>query len=206
MKAKEKIVQAAIELFNTHCSTTITTNHIAAKAEVSPGSLYYHFRNKEEIIRYIHSELIQPILPEPMELPPEQLDQAIIFLDERINCLFQSIWKYRFFPRERSILMNNDPVLKKEEQKFHERQITHLSEKITHFMTIGVFKEMSESTLRFFTCSYLILGQNWQVFLELEQNEMTEQIWEEGLQLIRFNLKPYLTPIASQYFQEKYAI
>lgn len=53
MKTRDKIVYAALELFNEHGERSITTNHIAEYIEISPGNLYYHFRNKQEIVRDI---------------------------------------------------------------------------------------------------------------------------------------------------------
>ncbi|HGY0963944.1 TPA: TetR/AcrR family transcriptional regulator, partial [Vibrio cholerae] len=53
MKTKDRIVHAALELFNQQGERNITTNHIAAHIEISPGNLYYHFRNKQEIVRDI---------------------------------------------------------------------------------------------------------------------------------------------------------
>ena len=53
MKTRDKIVYAALELFNEHGERSITTNHIAEHIEISPGNLYYHFRNKQEIVRDI---------------------------------------------------------------------------------------------------------------------------------------------------------
>ena len=53
MKTKDRIIQAAVELFNAQGEQNVTTNHIAAHLSMGPGNLYYHFRNKEDIIRAI---------------------------------------------------------------------------------------------------------------------------------------------------------
>src|SRR5687768_18251967 len=48
---KDRIVTAAVELFNASSVGAVTTNHIAAHLGISPGNLYYHYANKEEIVR-----------------------------------------------------------------------------------------------------------------------------------------------------------
>ena len=53
IKTYDRIVQESLKLFNEHGERTITTNHIAAHLGISPGNLYYHFRNKEEIVYQI---------------------------------------------------------------------------------------------------------------------------------------------------------
>ena len=67
MKTRDKIVLAALELFNRDGERNITTNHIAAHIDISPGNLYYHFRNKQEIVREIFSlystELLERFTP-----------------------------------------------------------------------------------------------------------------------------------------------
>ena len=45
----EAILTAAIDLFNKSGTAAISTNHIAAAAGISPGNLYYHFKNKEDL-------------------------------------------------------------------------------------------------------------------------------------------------------------
>lgn len=47
---KDRIASAAVELFNASGVGPVTTNHIAAHLGISPGNLYYHFANKEEIL------------------------------------------------------------------------------------------------------------------------------------------------------------
>ncbi|MGR5456657.1 TetR/AcrR family transcriptional regulator, partial [Vibrio alfacsensis] len=67
MKTRDKIVYAALDLFNLDGERNVTTNHIAAHIEISPGNLYYHFRNKQEIVREIFAlysqELIERFTP-----------------------------------------------------------------------------------------------------------------------------------------------
>ena len=50
-KNRERILEASILLFNEMGVVAITTNHIADNLKISPGNLYFHFRNKEEIVR-----------------------------------------------------------------------------------------------------------------------------------------------------------
>ena len=44
--AKERILQAALELFAEHGYTTTTMRSIAARAEVAPSHAYYYFSGK----------------------------------------------------------------------------------------------------------------------------------------------------------------
>ena len=47
---RERILISSIDLFNQSGVVAVTTNHIASHLGISPGNLYFHFRNKEEIV------------------------------------------------------------------------------------------------------------------------------------------------------------
>ena len=48
-KTKEKILQAAIDLLKTGNYQTMTSANMAAKADISEGSIYRYFKNKKDI-------------------------------------------------------------------------------------------------------------------------------------------------------------
>ena len=72
MSTREKILDTALTLFNNEGTSAVSTNHIAEAAGISPGNLYYHFRNKEEIIRGLFERLFAAN-DKAFNLPKDQL-------------------------------------------------------------------------------------------------------------------------------------
>ena len=70
-KTKDRILQISLQLFNERGERSVTTNHIAAELGISPGNLYYHFRNKQEIIKELALQYQKETL-EMLALPPER--------------------------------------------------------------------------------------------------------------------------------------
>ncbi len=97
MKTRDKIVYAALELFNQHGERNITTNHIADYIEISPGNLYYHFRNKQEIVREIFALYSAELLERFTPIQGSQ--ESLTMLKSYLDSIFTLMWKYRFSTR-----------------------------------------------------------------------------------------------------------
>ena len=106
LKKRDLILHIALRLFNEQGSYKVTTNHIAAEMGISPGNLYYHFKNKEHIIRELLAGLIAEF--DALVRPPEQGAAGLDMLVRTIETAADLIYAYRFIYVELAALMTRD--------------------------------------------------------------------------------------------------
>ena len=58
---KQKILKAAIQLFNDNGMANVRLQQIADEIGISPGNLAYHFKNKEAIIDSVQEDLLEQV-------------------------------------------------------------------------------------------------------------------------------------------------
>jgi AcrR family transcriptional regulator len=106
---RERIVEASLALFNERGTRNVTTNHIAAHLSISPGNLYYHFRNKEEIIRTIYPRFDEAVRA-AIVLPERGMITAVD-VGRYHRAGIEALWEFRFLTRDPNDLTVRDPVL-----------------------------------------------------------------------------------------------
>jgi AcrR family transcriptional regulator len=97
-QTRQRILDTALTMFNAQGEPNVTTNHIADELEISPGNLYYHFRNKDDIIEQLFArfeERMDAALSAPEGRLPGLED---IWL--QLHLVFECIWDYRFLHRD----------------------------------------------------------------------------------------------------------
>jgi AcrR family transcriptional regulator len=95
---RQRILDTSLAMFNGQGEPNVTTNHIADELEISPGNLYYHFRNKDDIIEQLfqrYEERMDSALLAPEGRLPNLED---IWL--QLHMVFECIWDYRFLYRD----------------------------------------------------------------------------------------------------------
>jgi AcrR family transcriptional regulator len=124
-QTRQRILDTSLAMFNTQGEPNVTTNHIADELEISPGNLYYHFRNKDDIIEQLfvrYEERMDSALAAPSGRLPELED---IWL--QLHLVFECIWDYRFLYRDlveilsrnRRIRLRFARILKRADDRAH---------------------------------------------------------------------------------------
>jgi len=108
-RTRERILETALVLFNRLGEPHVTTADIADELNISPGNLYYHFRNKDEIIGLLFSELDASLAP--LFAGPSSRDADVEDLWLFMHLLFERVFEYRFFFRDLDEITSRDRKL-----------------------------------------------------------------------------------------------
>jgi AcrR family transcriptional regulator len=111
METKEAILSTALLLFNRDGASSVSTRHIADEMKISPGNLYYHYRNREEIVRVLMERMIGEF--NTMFTIGDMADGPMPLAAKLVEIPVKVMYQYRFFYMEPVILLERDPVLKK---------------------------------------------------------------------------------------------
>lgn len=206
MKTRDKIIQASIELFNDQGERNVTTNHIAAHLGISPGNLYYHFRNKEDIILSIYEEYARNLLLDTFpQVNPETkpLDTIILYMD----AVFQALMKFRFFYANLPVLLAKNPQL---HEKYVEVQHTiskRLSEMLESLRESGMM-QFEDDELADIVSILRLINTFWLSFYQTqnENTEINDSVFFDGVLKILVLIRPYMTESAKADFFEAKAM
>ncbi|HEX2390347.1 MAG TPA: TetR/AcrR family transcriptional regulator [Casimicrobiaceae bacterium] len=108
-RTRERILETALALFNAAGEPHVTTADIADEMNISPGNLYYHFRNKADIIGDLYDAFeasMAPLLAGPSAGTADVEDFWLF-----IHVLFERMWAYRFFFRDLDEIASLDAAL-----------------------------------------------------------------------------------------------
>jgi len=192
MGTKERIVGAARRLFNERGTAAVSTNHIAEEAGISPGNLYYHFRNKEEIIRAIFGRMMAAW----EVMGGLQQDRAPTLTDLRgmLEETYSVLWGYRFFYREFVALLRRDPELGRSYREVREGGLANTEFLLGSFVAGGILREPEDAeALPDLAKLFWLIVEFWLPFVEMGEEAVGPERSREGVGLMMRILKPYMT-------------
>ena len=187
LKTKERILQLSLQLFNERGERSVTTNHIAAELNMSPGNLYYHFRNKSEIIKEL-MEQYQGETLQMLALPDDRLLDA----NDKIRyfqVLSSQLWAYRFLHRDVYHLVENNEDFRKMYPRFA-GQVMQQGQKIYQAFVDAGLMQMTSSEIEALIINLWIVLTNWTNFLYMsgqitDSNTLEEKwVWQALRQMV----------------------
>lgn len=164
MKTRDKILLCSLDLFNERGERNVTTNHIAAHLAISPGNLYYHFRNKSDIIYEIFQEY-EKLVNYYLEIPDDRplgLEDMMFYLES----VFDGLWSYRFFHRDLEFLLDNDERLRDDYRRFTSRCLTAIKQIFSGLTEGGLFQYQPDELKDAMSLNVWLVITNWMAFLK----------------------------------------
>ena len=194
MKTKERILLGALDLFNLDAATEVTTNDLARGLNMSPGNLYFHYKNKEQIIRELFKRLAQETAqiwkPQAKYAKNNERMQMVEFIDSNL----QLYWKYRFFHRELYTLRKVDPELSKLWRAHLKKMSRWMIVLHKHWVRSGVMTPIqSKYEMEFLGELLFVASNSFMQFFETVDRSPNQRTIDKARRHIMRMLMPYLS-------------
>jgi len=108
-RTRERILELSLALFNDFGEPNTTTTIIADEMNISPGNLYYHFRNKDEIVNSIFADFEKQM--DGLLAMPGQRKVSVEDVWLYLHLVFELMWKYRFIYRDLNDLLSRNRII-----------------------------------------------------------------------------------------------
>ena len=194
MSNRDRILDLALTLMNEEGAEAANTTRIAAALGISPGNLYYHFRNKEEIVRVLFEALeieFRAVLVEDVGPPIVPVRFAAFYLRS-----FDLAWRYRFFFGGLLGLLRRDEELAARYRALQDWALVELERIAGQLVKDGsMSRPRGREGLRSVALNTWLIWMNWIRFLQISGKDVIQPSdMAAGASQLFDVLAPYLDP------------
>ena len=186
---RQRILDAALAMFNSQGEPHVTTNHIADELEISPGNLYYHFRNKDDIIEQLfarYEERMDAALTPPTDRLPGLED---IWL--QLHLVFECIWDYRFLYRDLVDILSRNRRLRLRFARILKRAADNATSGMRGLVQAGVMRA-SAAEVEATATNILVLATFWLNYASVRGDKDENEAIRRGIVQVMMLLSPLL--------------
>ncbi|MEO8877090.1 MAG: TetR/AcrR family transcriptional regulator [Polyangiaceae bacterium] len=190
LSTKDRVLHMAVRMFNRQGTSAVTTNHIAAELGMSPGNLYYHYRNKEDVVRAAFDAMndeADALWEKPFG--PAGIDVARL-LEGNLR-LFE---RYAFFARELPSLLHADETLRKRYQNIAHRRRAEVEKALAWMCESQMMKDPGEEARGRLVDACWVFSLNWLGYAEISGEKIGAASVRRGGQIVLEILRPHLVP------------
>jgi AcrR family transcriptional regulator len=190
------ILESGLRLFNEEGVAKVSTNRIAATLDISPGNLYYHFKNREQIVEWLIRRLDERLIG------IMSASAAVVALDEMwlvLHLMFEAIHDYRFIYRDVDYLMSASPKIAERVQHITVRQLSSVRDMCHSLARASVILAKSDE-MDSLALQMTFTTTCWLTFVRLlpKRGARSQDAGYAAYQALTL-LAPYLEPQARAY-------
>ena len=192
-KTRERILEAALMLFNRFGEPNVTVSAIAADIGISHGNLYYHYPSKERIVEDLFRDFrrdIERTLAAPNGHPPHAEDVWLF-----LHLMFEAIFRYRFLYRDLNELLYRHHSIEKYFQEIVAHQIETAKTILKRLAEAGAM-QATPSEIETLAENMTIIATYWlsYAFVRNPREQQDAGTLTRGIAHILSLASPYLEP------------
>ncbi|MDR6588261.1 TetR/AcrR family transcriptional regulator [Agrobacterium tumefaciens] len=193
---RQRILDAALVLFNERGPDHVTTAEIARAVEINEGNLYYHFRTKEALFLALFARFEADALAIVGKIDGADEAAAATYAGF-LRLWFSLVWDYRFLFRDLVGLISSAPALVEPVQTISAAMRLAVGDIVARMEKAGLAVIPEEERSAVLT-NLWIVSTYWAAYLNLQEGitEFGSQQLDWGLEQISSLFRPYLSPEA----------
>jgi AcrR family transcriptional regulator len=190
-RTRERILEIALVMFNSQGEPNVTTNHIADELEISPGNLYYHFRNKDDIVEQLFA-VYETRMDQALSVPQERLP-TLEDIWMQLHNVFGCMWDYRFLYRDLVDILSRNRKLKLHFGRMLNRAASSASEVLKGLAQAEILRATADE-IRASAENVLLLTTFWLNFNAVRNSraDPSQEDLNQGIYQVMLLIAPFL--------------
>lgn len=172
LTVKERVVEAALDLFQEKGYHGVSVEELVEHAETSKGGFYHNFKSKDDLLYEIHDIFISYVLNETKRAS-EQYDSAIDQLDALMRT-FMNV--FNIYQRHITVFYNESVYLLPNHEEAITKKRTAYRKLLEQILINGQRQQVFRQELSITITAMLIIGTvNWTYKWYKQDGELTMQ-------------------------------
>jgi AcrR family transcriptional regulator len=188
-RTRERILEIALVMFNSQGEPNVTTNHIADELEISPGNLYYHFRNKDDIVEQLFAAY-ETRMDLALAVPQERLP-TLEDIWMQLHRVFECMWDFRFLYRDLVDILTRNRKLRMHFARILKRATDNATEVMRGLTQAGVMRA-SNDEITATANNILVIATFWLNFSAVRGERDEQEAIRLGIHQVMMLLAPFL--------------
>ena len=185
----QRILDASLSMFNAQGEPNVTTNHIADELEISPGNLYYHFRNKDDIIEHLFARF--EVRMDSALAAPEGRLPGLEDIWLQLHLVLECIWDYRFLYRDLVEILSRNRRLRMRFARILRRADEQAHGVMRGLSQAGVMRASAEE-LSATATNILVIATFWLNYASARGDKDEHASIQDGIVQVMMLIAPFL--------------